>query len=159
MPELWLYYCCSQTKDVSNRFIAMPSARTRILGVQLYRYKVAGFLQWGFNFYNSVLSLKRIDPYKVTDADGAFPAGDPFIVYPGENGEPLESIRYMALRQGFHDLRALQLLEELAGRETVEAVIAEDLAEELTLTNYPRNNAYLHHLRQRVNEEIEKRIG
>ena len=64
----------------------------------------------------------------------------------------------MALRQAFHDLRALQLLEELAGRETVEAVIAEGLAEELTLTNYPRNNAYLHVLRQRVNEEIEKRI-
>ena len=158
MPELWLYYCCGQTKDVSNRFIAMPSARTRILGVQLYRYKVAGFLQWGFNFYNSVLSLKAIDPYRVTDADGAFPAGDPFIVYPGENGEPLESIRYMALRQAFHDLRALQLLESLAGRDTVEAIIAQGLEEELTLTRYPRNNAYLHDLRQRINAEIEKRI-
>ena len=158
MPELWLYYCCGQTKDVSNRFIAMPSSRTRILGVQLYRYRVAGFLQWGFNFYNSVLSLKPIDPFLVTDADGAFSAGDPFIVYPGENGEPLESIRYMALRQAFHDLRALQLLESLAGRDTVEAIIAEGLEEELTLTNYPRNNAYLHILRQRVNEEIEKRI-
>ena len=158
MPELWLYYCCGQTKDVSNRFIAMPSSRTRILGVQLYRYKVAGFLQWGFNFYNSVLSLKTVDPFLVTDADGAFPAGDPFIVYPGEKGEPLESIRYMALRQAFHDLRALQLLESLAGRDVVEAVIAEGLEEELTLTNYPRNNAYLHDLRRRVNEEIEKRI-
>lgn len=157
MPELWLYYCCGQTKDVSNRFIAMPSARTRILGVQLYRYKVAGFLQWGFNFYNSVLSLKRINPYEITDADGAFPAGDPFIVYPGENGEPLESIRYMTVRQALHDLRALQLLESLAGRETVEAIIAEGLEEELTLTNYPRDNAWLHFLRQRVNEEIEKR--
>ena len=158
MPELWLYYCCGQIKDVSNRFIAMPSARTRILGVQLYKYKVAGFLQWGFNFYNCVLSIKPINPYLITDADGAFPAGDPFIVYPGENGEPLESLRYMALRQAFHDLRALQLLEELAGRDTVEAIIAEGLEEELTLTNYPRNNAYLHSLRQRVNEEIEKRI-
>lgn len=158
MPELWLYYCCGQTKDVSNRFIAMPSARTRILGVQLYRYKVAGFLQWGFNFYNSVLSLARIDPYRTTDGDGAYPAGDPFIVYPGENGEPLESLRYMALRQAFHDLRALQLLESLSDRETVEAVIAEGLEEELTLTRYPRDDGYLHSLRQRVNEEIEKRI-
>ena len=143
---------------MSNRFIAMPSNRTRILGVQLYRYDISGFLQWGFNFYSSVLSLKKIDPYRVTDADGAFSAGDPFIVYPGENGEPLESIRYMALRQAFHDLRALQLLESLAGRDGVEAIIAEGLEEELTLTNYPRNNAYLHSLRQRVNEEIEKRI-
>ena len=94
----------------------------------------------------------------MTDADGAFSAGDPFIVYPGENGEPLESIRYMVFRQGIQDMRALELLEELAGRDTVEAIIAEGLEEELTLTNYPRNNAYLHSLRQRVNEEIEKRI-
>ena len=158
MPELWLYYCCGQTKDVSNRFIAMPSYRTRILGVQLYRYKVAGFLQWGFNFYNAVISLYHIDPFAITDGDRAYPAGDPFIVYPGEDGEPLESIRYMTLRQGLHDLRALQLLESLAGRETVEAIIAEGLEEELTLTNYPRNNVYLHDLRQRVNAEIEKRI-
>ena len=64
----------------------------------------------------------------------------------------------MTLRQGLHDLRALQLLESLAGRETVEAIIAEGLEEELTLTNYPRNNVYLHDLRQRVNAEIEKRI-
>ena len=54
--------------------------------------------------------------------------------------------------------RALELLEELAGRDTVEAIIAEGLEEELTLTRYPRDNAYLHTLRQRVNAEIEKRM-
>ena len=158
VPEKWVYYCCGQDKNVSNRFIAMPSSRTRILGVQLYRYKIAGFLQWGFNFYNSVLSRKKIDPFAVTDGGDTFPAGDPFIVYPGEKGQPLESIRYMVFRQGIQDMRALELLEELAGRDTVEAIIAEGLEEELTLTRYPRDNAYLHTLRQRVNEEIEKRM-
>ena len=158
VPEKWVYYCCGQDKNVSNRFIAMPSSRTRILGVQLYRYKIAGFLQWGFNFYNSVLSRKKIDPFAVTDGGDTFPAGDPFIVYPGEKGQPLESIRYMVFRQGIQDMRALELLEELAGRDTVEAIIAEGLEEELTLTRYPRDNAYLHTLRQRVNAEIEKRM-
>ena len=158
VPEKWVYYCCGQDKDVSNRFIAMPSARTRILGVQLYRYNIAGFLQWGFNFYSSVLSRKPIDPFAVTDGCDTFPAGDPFIVYPGENGEPLESIRFMVFRQAIQDMRALQLLEKLAGRELVEQLIAEGLDEELTLTRYPRDNAYLHNLRQRVNAEIEKRI-
>ena len=158
VPEKWVYYCCGQDKNLSNRFIAMPSSLTRILGVQLYRYKIAGFLQWGFNFYNSVLSRKKIDPFAVTDGGDTFPAGDPFIVYPGEKGQPLESIRYMVFRQGIQDMRALELLEELAGRDTVEAIIAEGLEEELTLTRYPRDNAYLHTLRQRVNEEIEKRM-
>ena len=120
------------------------------------RLCAAPYIVWMVIFIAAPLAM--VAYYAFTDADGAFPAGDPFIVYPGEKGEPLESIRYMALRQAFHDLRALQLLESLAGRDVVEAVIAEGLEEELTLTNYPRNNAYLHDLRRRVNEEIEKRI-
>ena len=156
--DLWLYYCCGQGKDVSNIFMAMPSHRTRILGVQLYLYRIKGFLQWGFNFYNSSLSKRHIDPFAVTDADEAFQSGDAFIVYPGENGQAWESIRYMAVRQGMHDLRALELLEELAGREAVERIIMEGLAEPLTLKQYPRENSYLPGLRQRINQEIEKRL-
>ena len=155
-PDLWLYYCCGQQKDVSNRFIAMPSARTRILGVQLYLLRTAGFLQWGFNFYNAGLSIQHIDPYTTTDGNGAFIAGDPFIVYPGPDGQPVESIRYMAFRQALHDLRSLELLESLAGRERVEALISQDLSEPLTLSNYPRTNDYLPRLRLRINQEIEK---
>ncbi|MBR4941038.1 MAG: hypothetical protein IKZ19_03465 [Clostridia bacterium] len=44
---LWIYYCCGQSFEVSNGFIAMPSQRTRILGTQLYLYGMGGFLQWG----------------------------------------------------------------------------------------------------------------
>ena len=62
MEGLWTYYCTGQWKEVSNRFMAMPSARTRILGVQLYLYKISGFLHWGFNFYNSQYSIKHINP-------------------------------------------------------------------------------------------------
>ena len=155
MEQLWLYYCCSQGKDVSNRFIAMPSQRTRMLGVQLYTYKAAGFLQWGFNFYNSRLSIRQIDPYAVTDSDEAFPAGDPFVVYPGEGGTALESLRYMNLRQAMHDLQALQLLESLAGREAVEKLIAETAGGPVTLDVYPRDKEFLPALRRKVNEAIE----
>ena len=35
VPNLWTYYCCSSTEKVSNRFVAMPSARNRIMGVQM----------------------------------------------------------------------------------------------------------------------------
>lgn len=156
LPQLWLYYCCGQGKNVSNRFIDMPSQRTRILGVQLYLYDASGFLQWGFNFYNSQLSRRHIDPYGVTDGDEAFPAGDPFIVYPGENGEAVESLRYMNMRQAIHDLRALRLLESLVGRGPVVNLIAEMAGGTITLTEYPRGKDFLPALRQRVNEEIEK---
>ena len=89
VKELWTYYCCVQADHyVSNRFFSMPSARTRVLGLQLYKFDVRGFLHWGYNFYFSQYSKGLIDPYKVTDAGGSFSSGDSFVVYPGENGEP-----------------------------------------------------------------------
>ena len=155
VPDLWLYYCCSQGQDVSNRFISMPTSRTRILGVQLYRYRIAGFLQWGFNFYNAQLSLRSINPYSMTDSDEGFPSGDGFIVYPGKDGRVVESIRYMAVRQAMHDLRALELLESLTDRQTVDQLIQEGQTEVLTLSQYPRENSYLPTLRYRINQAIQ----
>ncbi len=58
VPSLWSYYCCAQTVGVSNRFMSMPSYRNRIIGLQLYKFDVKGFLHWGYNFYNSALSKK-----------------------------------------------------------------------------------------------------
>lgn len=153
---LWTYYCTSQWKDVSNRFMAMPSARTRILGVQLYLYQIAGFLHWGFNFYNTQYSKKHIDPYAETAAGSVFPSGDSFLVYPGEGGMPEESVRLMVLYEAMQDVRALELLEALAGRERVCEIIAEGLDEPITFKKYPKDSAWLTGLRERVNAEIEK---
>ena len=50
----------------------MPGNRTRIIGMQIYRYDLDGFLHWGYNFYNSEYSLYPIDPYRCTDAGENF---------------------------------------------------------------------------------------
>ena len=159
VPDQWTYYCTGQFLDVSNRFMAMPSARNRIYGVQLYKYNIVGILHWGYNFYNSQYSISRINPYAVTDAGGAFPSGDPFLVYPGSDGMPEESIRMMVHYQALTDLRALQMLERLAGRDFVMDLIEGDLGEPLTFTRYPKSDMYLISLRNRVNREIAKRAG
>ena len=144
--ELWTYYCCGQEYRVPNRFIAMPSRRNRIMGVLAYVYDLAGFLQWGFNFYFSQYSRKLVDPFGSTDSDGAFPAGDPFLVYPGRGGEPLDSIRHEVFFDGLQDLRALRLLESKIGREAV----LELIGERLTMEEYPRRDEWLRGLRERV---------
>lgn len=59
---LWTYTCCAQSRDVSNRFMAMPSCRTRILGTQLYLYRIEGFLQWGYNFWYSSIPAMPSTP-------------------------------------------------------------------------------------------------
>lgn len=154
VPHLWTYYCVGQYKDVTNLFIAMPSARTRMLGVQLYRYDLAGFLQWGYNFYNSCWSTHPVDPYFTADADGRFPAGDPFHVYPGANGQPEDSLRLMVLQQAMQDLRALRWLESLIGREKTLELLLDCAEGPLTLTEYPHENAFFERLRERVNVAI-----
>src|SRR5690606_12091277 len=119
VPGLWTYYCCSQNVDVSNRFMAMPSARNRVIATQLFKYDIEGFLHWGYNFYNSQFSKEPIDPYKITDAKKGFPSGDPFLVYPGKKGEAYPSIRLKVFYQALQDLRAFQWLAELEGKEEV----------------------------------------
>lgn len=153
VPGLWTYYCCGQFREVSNRFFCMPSQRNRILGVQLYKYQIHGFLQWGFNFWNSMLSRYPINPYCVTDAACAFPSGDAFLVYPGEDG-PIASIRAEVLMEGLQDMRALQLLEQLTDRETVLALLEEGLEAPITFNSYPHEAAWLLSLREKCNRKI-----
>ena len=153
VSDLWTYYCCSQYKKVSNRFFAFPSARNRISGIQFYKYNITGFLHWGFNFWNSMLSKKQIDPFRVTDADLGFPSGDAFLVYPGEEG-PIESIRMEVFYEALQDMRALQLLEKLAGREQVLEIIESSLAQPLTFTEYPHDSRWLLIIRQKINKRI-----
>lgn len=152
--ELWCYYCTSQGEKVSNRFIAMPGYRTRVLGAQLYKERLDGFLHWGYNFYNSQYSLHPVNPYLCTDAGGAFPSGDPFIVYPGAEKEPEESIRIRLLDEAFSDFCAMKLLERLTDRETVLACM--DPEGELGIADYPKSAAAVENDRVRVNDALRK---
>lgn len=156
-PErLWCYYCTSQCVDVPNRFIVQPGYRTRILGTLLYKYQLDGFLHWGYNFYNSQLSRFPINPYQSTDAAGAFPSGDPFLVYPGESGEPEGSMRQMLMDEAMSDYLAFTVLEKLAGRESVLKLINR---ETVTFDEYPQSETYLLRLRQEVNEMIKSGLS
>ncbi len=158
VPDLWAYYCCGETNQVSNRMIAMPGLRTRILGVQLYKHKITGFLQWGFNFYFLQHSKGLVNPYVTNDAGLAFPGGDPFIVYPGEDG-PIPSLRQIVFYEGLQDIRALELLESLVGRERVEELIDEKLGEDFSFKVYPKGSDGLKSLRNEVNRIIGEYSG
>ncbi|MBR3819082.1 MAG: DUF4091 domain-containing protein [Clostridia bacterium] len=158
VPELWTYYCCGQGKEyVPNRFVSMPSLRNRILGVLLYKYDIKGFLQWGYNFYNSQYSIKAINPYEVTDAGGSFPSGDSFMVYPADNGETLESLRLKVFYDAFQDLAALKALEKKIGRAKVIEILEKDLEKPLTFKEYPHDDNWLLSVREKVNNMIKEK--
>lgn len=139
--NLWCYYCCGQTVDVSNRFLSQPSARNRIIGVQLYKYGIEGFLHWGYNFYYTYLSRREVDPYSETDGGQKWPSGDTFCVYPyGDTVIP--SLRLKVFSNALEDMRLLELLEEKIGREAVIAQIDRIAGMEITFSEYPRDDAF-----------------
>lgn len=117
-----IYYCCGTAKNLSNRYLCMTGVRTRILGLQAYLHNVAGFLHWGYNFWNTQLSKSLLNPWLSTDALGAYPAGDCFIVYPG-NDRPWDSIRNEIISDGWQDYRIALLAERYIGRERVEKIL------------------------------------
>lgn len=154
VKDLWVYYCCGQGHlGLSNRFISMPSWRTRVLGIQLYAVGCKGFLHWGYNYYNTALSEEYINPYQITDAWGSFQSGDSFIVYPSKEGTPVDSIRHEVLFEGFQDYSALLLLEDKVGREAVLALLKKHGYEQ-SFTNYPKSAEALLALRKEVYEKL-----
>lgn len=154
---IWAYYCCAQTELVPNRFFALPSYRNRVHGVLMYRHQVKGFLHWGFNFYNRQLSTGLIDPYLVTDAGEVFPSGDPFLVYPGADGRPVNSLRNVVQMMGFADVAALESLERLSDRQTVTALIDQYAGSVPTFAAYPQAADWLDDLMQAVYQQLQVR--
>ena len=67
-----------------------------------------------------------------------WPYGDGWLTYPGPNGEPLSSVRFDNLRDGFEDAELLQLLKE-RGREAQARALAARMAR--TTKDYSRNPA------------------
>ena len=160
VKDLWVYYCVAQDTGVANRFISMPSVRNRVLGHQLFALECAGFLHWGFNFYNTAHSLAAVDPFKDTCAGGAFPGGDAFMVYPGPDGVPWESIRYKVFAQAMWDHRALSLLAKLAGREEVLALIDTNGAGgNLAMDSFSYDPLHYRRVRELVNQGIAQCVG
>lgn len=155
---LWTYYCVCQYKDVANRYHSMPAYRSRSIGMQMYKYNIAGFLHWGYNFYNNQYSGDPINPYVEQSCDFAFPGGDAFSVYPSADGTALESPRLAVFYEALEDIRAMKLAERLTSHGEVVRTIEEVLGEELTFATCAKSSATLLEIRRRVNEMIKNKI-
>ncbi|MBO5269497.1 MAG: DUF4091 domain-containing protein [Clostridia bacterium] len=154
VPDLWVYYCLIPCNNGSNRFIAMSAQRTRVIGAQMYKAGVTGFLHWGYNFYYSRFSRKLVNPYLSTDADYYVPAGDAVAVYPGPDGHPVLSLHAVLFEQAIYDMRAMHLAEQVSGRAAVIAAI--DRCCKVDFMHYPTHADYLLRLREEINHLASK---
>lgn len=153
---LWTYYCCAQAVDVSNRFIAMPSWRNRSIGMQFFKYNIVGFLQWGYNFYQTSYSTDVLNPFTDLSSGGMFPAGDAFSVYPARDGTALESLRLVVFNEALQDLAAMKLLEGFMPHDEIVREIENAFGKTVEFNVCATSAAQLLAVREKINELIKK---
>ena len=158
VKDLWTYYCVSQPIEVSNRYHSMPNWRNRSIGMQMYKYNIVGFLQWGYNFYNNQYSGDPINPFYEQSSDYAFPGGDPFSVYPAMDGTALESPRLVVFYEALQDIKAMKLAEKLTSHDYVVKAIEDVFGGEITFDTCTKSSTTMHAIREKVNEIIKQNI-
>ena len=155
VSPLWTYYSGAHgCSAYTGRYLSMPLARTRIIGVQMYMADVQGFLHWGYNFWHTKLSYDVIDPRLMTDCGCFNPSGDCFLVYPGEEGRAWESMRLNAMREAMEDIRMLELYESAFGKEATKRMLLEQSGGRLDFRVYPTEAAFFSRLRAHIMKKL-----
>lgn len=158
VPGLWTYYCCAQLINVSNRLIYMPSWRNRSIGMQMYKYDIVGFLQWGYNFYNNLGSMDSVDPNEDVSGSHWVPAGDTHSVYPAPDGTALESLRIVVFHDALQDISAMKLCESLYSKEEVIAAIEAILGASIAFDRCAYTSYEMQAIREKINSMIKSKV-
>ena len=156
--KMMLYYTGGESKPgLTNRLLTSAPWKTRILGLQLYRYRACGFLHWAYNNYYGRMSLGLFNPA----VDPCFYKNIPgvtYLVYPGGADDLMPSLREKHLGEAIDDYRALRLLESLIGREETLALCEKFFGGEIDVLTLPTSGEQMRNFRQTVNEAISKHI-
>lgn len=94
------YVCCGPAYP--NTFLGSPAIESRIIPWIAWVLGLDGFLRWNYTVWPddplNHLSIKFPN----------WPAGDTNFVYPGKNGHPMLTIRYMNLKRGIRDYEIIR---------------------------------------------------
>lgn len=106
----WAYYCCGPRGRYTNRLLDTPLVKVRALGWLLYRFQRHGFLHWGYNYWYKSQTREMIDPYLVQDGLKwpGWAYGDTCVVYPGEDGRPVDALRWEVFHETLQDYALLE---------------------------------------------------
>jgi hypothetical protein len=139
----WCYFCCSQRGPYINRLLDTPLAKIRMNGWLFYRFEVEGFLHWGANYWYRRATRNLIDPFSVLDAHSwpNWPAGDPFVIYPGPDG-PIDSIRWEVFAESLQDYALLRTAQTSPGGRLLAGIV--------DFGNFPKSEAWIQKTRRRL---------
>ena len=83
-----------------------------------------------------------------------FPSGDPFSVYPTDNGV-IPSLRAVIFKEALNDIEICRTLEKYIGRDKVVEMIDKAADMNVTFAEYPRNNDYIPDLLEDMKKMIK----
>ncbi len=153
--HLWCYYTGGQIQNgLSNRLLVSPPAFNRMIGVQMYVYRIEGFLHWAYNYYYDTLSHGLFDP-KINPCGYNNHPGTTYSVYPAQDGSAIQSTRQKVFFEGLLDVRALELLEKLCGRSACEALIRKFFGR-VTFYTTPQSPEHFLTFRKALNEAVQQ---
>jgi hypothetical protein len=140
----WVYYCCVPTGEYLNRFMDTPLPKVRMAGWTFYRLRAKGFLHWGFNYWNKLNDESAVDPFLDPTAGSSpgIPAGDPFVIYPGPDERPLDSIRWEVFAESLQDYALLQTAGISPDDELLKQI--------KSYKDFPRDEQWLDETRRRI---------
>ena len=117
--EMWIYTCGFPAGKMMNRIIDLPLAASRLPMWACAKYGAKGFLHWGYHVHNPEVAEETC--YLVEGRGTRFPAGNSFVVYPGE-GAPIYGVRGHAQRTGAYDFELLSMLLEKDSERAMELI-------------------------------------
>lgn len=105
------YSCCFP--DKLNVFLDSPLIESRLKGWFTYYCNLDGFLRWAYgvwpgNLFNNATYKKE-----------KWKAGDMFLVYPGKDMKPMDSVRCKNLLFGIQDFNILKAMESKLSKEII----------------------------------------
>ncbi|MCC6393650.1 MAG: DUF4091 domain-containing protein [Bryobacterales bacterium] len=125
--EQVIWAVCVWPDDHPNLFIEYPGVDARAIGWLTYRYGISGFEYWGLNQWGENTGRRDWANFdrgttRTTWRRTKWPWGDGWLLYPGERGEPLSSVRFDNLRDGFEDAELLLLLSLRGGKAEADGI-------------------------------------
>jgi len=104
---LWWYVAFSCRHPYPNFWTDYPALDCRVVTWLTWKHKMEGFLYWSISNWWRVGDPLREQTFPRANGDGT-------LVYPGEDGGPVDTIRWENIREGLEDYEYFVLLQELA---------------------------------------------
>ncbi len=160
--SVWWYVAFSCRHPVPNIWIDYPALDCRVWPWMTWKFDIDGMLYWSVTYWSG-------NPWR----NGMmYPGanGDGHLLYPGEDGQPVDSIRWECLRDGLEDYEVLCLLKaaeaELAAqggsaelRQRIRALVAVDDQVVKSVREWSQDPARLLAARRAMSDALEAAVA